>query len=42
MSCKYDADAKMWEGAVHRDNTIMEFGGDTEQESEEDLISDGG
>ncbi len=36
---EYDDDAKMWEGAIHRGNMSMEFGGDTEQEAEEEFHS---
>ena len=36
---EYNADAKMWTGGIHRGNMFIEFGGDTEQEAEEEFHS---
>ena len=36
---EHDADAKMWTGGIHRGNIFIEFGGDTEQEAEEEFHS---
>lgn len=36
---QYVAEAKMWEGGIHRGNMFIEFGGDTEQEAEEGFHS---
>jgi predicted HicB family RNase H-like nuclease len=35
----YDDETKMWTGGVHRGNIFLEFGGDTEQEAEEEFHS---
>lgn len=38
-TCQYVTAAKMWEGGIHRGNMFIEFGGDTEQEAEEEFRS---
>ena len=37
--CQYVADSNMWEGGIHRGNMLIEFGGDTEREAEEEFHS---
>ncbi len=34
---QYVEDANMWEGGIHRGNMFIEFGGDIEQEAEEEF-----
>jgi predicted HicB family RNase H-like nuclease len=36
---QYDVKAKMWIGGIHRGNIFLEFGGDTEQDAEEEFHS---
>jgi len=36
-SYQYVADTKMWEGGMQRGNMSIEFGGDSEQEAEEEF-----
>jgi predicted HicB family RNase H-like nuclease len=36
---QYVTEAKMWVGGIHRGNMFVEFGGDTEQEAEEEFHS---
>jgi predicted HicB family RNase H-like nuclease len=36
---QYVTEAKMWTGGMHRGTMFIEFGGDTEQEAEEEFHS---